>query len=157
MVNFNELHGFCYEFQAALSATVRYWITPDQMLSIRFNSSVVHIQIRIRISMLMSIEIRGLASKQCRSSCGSYPKFYICWISDFFTYSHYIASLQCFIFFISVRCVIWFQYFGHFHLVSHRIKTKFLSETGSPYLPTWHLCSQIYCRIEVCISQRKYL
>jgi hypothetical protein len=45
------------------------------------------------------------ASERCRSSCGSYPKFYTCCKIIFFTCSHCIASLQCLIFLISVRCV----------------------------------------------------
>ncbi len=116
------MHGFCYEFHATLSATEHYCITPDQMLSIRSKENS-HFSIAVlcrsrsgRISMLMSIQIQipGLATKQCRSPCGSYPKFYSCWKSYYFTFSHSIDTLQCFFFLISARCVIWFQYFGHF-------------------------------------------
>jgi hypothetical protein len=31
MDSFNEMHGFCYEFQATVSATVCYSITADQI------------------------------------------------------------------------------------------------------------------------------
>ncbi len=52
--------------------------------------------------VLMPIWIRnlesGLTSKQCRSLCWSSPKF-------FYTFNHIIASLQCFIFLISVKSV----------------------------------------------------
>ncbi len=36
MVSFNEMHGFYYEFQATLSASVCYCITPDQYLFFYF-------------------------------------------------------------------------------------------------------------------------
>ncbi len=38
---------------------------------------------------------------------GSYPKFHTCWNPNFcFTFSHSFASLQCFIFLISVKDVV---------------------------------------------------
>jgi|688.fasta_scaffold2725822_2 hypothetical protein len=36
MVSFNEMHGFYYKFQAALSAAVNYCITAYQTLSFLF-------------------------------------------------------------------------------------------------------------------------
>ncbi len=45
----------------------------------------------------------GLVSKWCRSTCGSYPKFQH---PIFFTFSHSFASLQSFIFVISVKDAI---------------------------------------------------
>ncbi len=62
--------------------------------------------IRVRNSMLMPIQIRirtGLVSKWCRSTCESYPKFQH---PIFFTFSHSFASLQSFIFLISVKDII---------------------------------------------------
>jgi hypothetical protein len=54
----------------------------------------------------------GLASKQCGSSCGSYTQIlHMLQNQNFFTSSHSIATLQCLIFLITVKCVICFQYF----------------------------------------------
>ncbi len=54
-----------------------------------------------------------LASKRCWSSSGSYSKFTHVGKSEiffsFFTFSHSITSLQCFIFLISVKYVIIFN------------------------------------------------
>jgi hypothetical protein len=70
------------------------------------------ILIWIQISMLVpsrSGQRSGLALKQGRSSCGSFSKIYMystCWkIRFYFSFSHSFATLQCFIFLISVKCV----------------------------------------------------
>ncbi len=49
-----------------------------------------------------------LASKQCRSTCGYYPKFYTSWKieQNCFTFILSNASLQCFSFLISGKCVL---------------------------------------------------
>ncbi len=57
----------------------------------------------------------GLASKRCRSTCGSYLKFTNVEKLDFqffFTFIHSNASIQCFCLFSSVAKVSWFLYFG---------------------------------------------
>ncbi len=52
------------------------------------------------------------------------PKFYICWkIRNFATFSQSIVTLQCFIFLISVRCVLCFQYFKQYVEISGKKST----------------------------------
>ncbi len=49
---------------------------------------LILIRNRIRISRSRS----GLVSNQFLSTCGSYPKFYICWKIRFFTFGHGLAT-----------------------------------------------------------------
>jgi hypothetical protein len=53
-----------------------------------------------------------------------YPKFHTCWkIRNCFNFSHSIATLQCFIFLISVKCDVCFQYFGQHIEISGKRST----------------------------------
>ncbi len=81
------------------------------------------ILIWIQISMLVpsrSGQRSGLALKQGRSSCGSFPEIYTCWkIRLYFSFSHIIATLQCLSFSSVSKCKN-FKYFGQ-HIKIHQL------------------------------------
>ncbi len=81
-------------------------LSESGLASIRSNGSYLKFQtcskIRFFVNQVTTSSIYNVLSS-CQSGSGSYPKFHTCWKIRFFCYlSHSFASLQCFIFLISI-------------------------------------------------------